>query len=47
MKIIIAILAVPVLIALGVWQIRSTQDSRGRDFAIIAIITLMLMLYYS
>lgn len=47
MKTVIALLALPVLIALGVWQMRSAENGRGRDFAIIAIIALMVTLYYS
>jgi hypothetical protein len=46
MHIIFAFIATLVLIAFAVWQMRSKQESRGRDFAMIAIMALMMMIYY-
>jgi heme A synthase len=46
MHIIFAFIATLVLIAFAVWQMRSKEESRGRDFAIIAIMALMIMIYY-
>ena len=46
MHIIFAFIATLVLIAFAVWQMRSKEESRGRDFAMIAIMALMMMIYY-
>jgi len=46
MHIIFAFFATLVLIAFAVWQLRSKEESRGRDFAMIAIMALMIMIYY-
>ena len=46
MRILLALISTLVLIALAVWQMRSKDESRGRDFAIIAIMALMIMIYY-
>jgi hypothetical protein len=46
MEVIFAFVATLVLIALAVWQRRSREESRGRDFAMIAIMALMMTIYY-
>ena len=46
MHIIFAFIATLVLIAFAVWQMRSKEESRGRDFAMIAIMTLLMTIYY-
>jgi len=47
MKIVIALIALPVVIVLGAIHIRSKGDSVLRDFALIGTIALIVMLYYS
>jgi hypothetical protein len=46
MRILLALISTLVLIALAVWQMRSKDESRGRDFAMIAIMTLLMTIYY-
>ena len=41
----VALIAVPVLIALGALQMAAKNDSNLRDFAIVAIIALIITLH--
>jgi hypothetical protein len=46
MRIVIALVALPVLIFLGTVQMRSKGNSLRRDFALIGTIALLIALYY-
>ena len=47
MHTLVALIAVPVLIALGALQMVAKNESGLRDFAAMAIIALIMTLYYA
>jgi len=47
MHIVVAFIALLILVVLGAIQIRAKGDSALRDFAIVAIIALLITIYYT